>query len=98
MPQTIRIFGLTPDIATWLCPVELPISKAIHDWKHVLWNVHIEDMKAGVHDHLMFGEGEVDFRDTLNALQAIAFEGMISVELSRHSFDAVNVAWNGRWG
>ena len=49
-------------------------------------------MKAGVHDHLMFGEGEVDFRDTFNALQAIAFEGMVSVELSRHSFDAVNVA------
>jgi hypothetical protein len=28
----------------------------IREWKDRLWNVHLEDMKAGVHDHLMFGE------------------------------------------
>ena len=31
----------------------------------MLWNVHIEDMRTGVHDHLMFGEGEIDFAEVL---------------------------------
>ena len=34
---------------------------AIRRWASRLVNVHIEDMRAGVHEHLMFGEGEIDF-------------------------------------
>src|SRR4029079_6808344 len=54
-------FGLTLDIGHLVCQNELPVSKHIQAWKHVLWNVRIEDMKSGVHDHLMFCEGDVDF-------------------------------------
>jgi len=43
------------------------VSKFLAEWKHVLWNIHIEDMRAGVHDHLMFGEGEVNFADVFEA-------------------------------
>jgi L-ribulose-5-phosphate 3-epimerase len=85
-------FGLTLDVGHLVCLNELPISKHIHNWKHKLWNVHLDDMKPGVHDHLMFGEGEVDFNDVFTALKAIDYKGMASVELSRHSYDAVNVA------
>ncbi|QEL13184.1 sugar phosphate isomerase/epimerase family protein [Limnoglobus roseus] len=85
-------FGLTLDIGHLVCTGELPIRKYIEAWKHCLWNVHIEDMKAGVHDHLMFGEGEVDFADVFAGLKAIDYKGMVSVELSRHSYDAVNTA------
>jgi L-ribulose-5-phosphate 3-epimerase len=85
-------FGLTLDVGHLVCLNELPISKHIHNWKHKLWNVHLDDMKPGVHDHLMFGEGEVDFNDVFTALNAIDYKGMASVELSRHSYDAVNVA------
>ena len=68
------------------------MSKHLEAWKHVLWNVHIEDMKRGVHDHLMFGEGEVDFADVFAGLRAANYAGGVYVELSRHSYDAVNTA------
>jgi sugar phosphate isomerase/epimerase len=57
-----------------------------------LWNVHVEDMRRGVHDHLMFGEGEIDFRKVMGALKEIGYGGGVHVELSRHSHNAVETA------
>jgi L-ribulose-5-phosphate 3-epimerase len=85
-------FGLTIDVGHLVCNRELPVSKFLAEWKHVLWNVHIEDMRAGVHDHLMFGEGEVDFADVFAGLRAANYTNGVYVELSRHSYDAVNTA------
>jgi sugar phosphate isomerase/epimerase len=85
-------FGLTIDIGHLVCQRELPISAHLTNWAHVLWNVHIEDMRAGVHDHLMFGEGEVDFADAFAGLRAANYANGVYVELSRHSYDAVNTA------
>jgi sugar phosphate isomerase/epimerase len=85
-------FGLTIDIGHLVCNGELPVSRFLRDWKHVLWNVHIEDMRRGVHDHLMFGEGEVDFADVFAGLREANYQGGVYVELSRHSYDAVNTA------
>jgi sugar phosphate isomerase/epimerase len=85
-------FGLTVDVGHLVCNGELPVSKHLEAWKHVLWNVHIEDMRAGVHDHLMFGEGTVDFADVFAGLRAANYTGGVFVELSRHSYDAVNTA------
>jgi len=85
-------FGLTLDLGHLVCQGELPIGKHIRQWKDWLWNVHIEDMKAGVHDHLMFGEGELDFTEAFAALKEIDYRGGVFVELSRHSYDAVNAA------
>jgi sugar phosphate isomerase/epimerase len=47
---------------------------------------------AGQHDHLMFGEGEVDFKELFEGLQSIGYSGGAHVELSRHSHDAVGTA------
>lgn len=85
-------FGLTVDIGHLVCNGELPVSKFLRDWKHILWNVHIEDMRVGVHDHLMFGEGEVDFGDVFDGLRRASYAGGVYVELSRHSYDAVSTA------
>jgi sugar phosphate isomerase/epimerase len=85
-------FGLTIDVGHLVCNRELPVSKFLAEWGHVLWNVHLEDMRAGVHDHLMFGEGEVDFADVFAGLRAANYSGGVYVELSRHSHDAVNTA------
>lgn len=85
-------FGLTLDVGHLVCTGELPIGDHIRKWKKWLWNVHLDDMRPGFHDHLMFGEGTVDFADVFAALREINFKGIASVELSRHSYDAVNVA------
>ena len=86
------IFGLTLDIGHLHCLGETPIAEQILRWKDVLWNVHLDDMRRGVHDHLMFGEGEIDFGPVLGALKKIDYAGGAYVELSRHSHDAVGVA------
>lgn len=85
-------FGLTVDVGHLVCQGELPVSRHLVAWKHVLWNVHIEDMKRGVHDHVMFGEGDVDFADVFAGLREANYTGGVYVELSRHSHDAVNAA------
>jgi len=85
-------FGLTIDIGHLVCNSELPVSKFLADWKHLLWNTHIEDMRRGIHDHLMFGAGEVDFDDVFTGLRAANYTKGVFVELSRHSYDAVQTA------
>ncbi len=84
--------GLTIDVGHLVCNGEVPVSRSLSRWKDLLWNVHIEDMRVGVHDHVMFGEGEVDFFDVFNGFRAANYTGGIYVELSRHSHDAVNAA------
>jgi L-ribulose-5-phosphate 3-epimerase len=86
------IFGLTIDIGHLHCQGEIPISDHLRLWKDSLWNIHIEDMRRGVHEHLMFGEGEIDFVPVLRTLHEIGYQGGVHVELSRHSHDAVETA------
>jgi L-ribulose-5-phosphate 3-epimerase len=86
------LFGLTIDIGHLHCQGEVPISDHLRRWKDWLWNVHIEDMRRGVHEHLMFGEGEIDFVPVLKTLQEIGYSGGVHVELSRHSHNAVETA------
>jgi sugar phosphate isomerase/epimerase len=85
-------FGLTIDVGHLVCNGELPVSEHLVRWKDWLWNVHIEDMRRGVHDHLLFGEGEVDFADVFDGLRRAGYANGVYVELSRHSHDAVNTA------
>jgi L-ribulose-5-phosphate 3-epimerase len=85
-------FGLTLDVGHLHCQGEVPIAGYVKQGSDRLWNVHVEDMRRGVHDHLMFGEGEIDFGPVLQALDAIGYAGGVHVELSRHSHDAVRTA------
>jgi L-ribulose-5-phosphate 3-epimerase len=85
-------FGLTLDVGHLQCVGEIPIAEHLKRWRHLLWNVHIEDMRRGVHDHLMFGEGEIDFVPLLRELEDSAYAGGVHVELSRHSHHAVDTA------
>jgi len=84
--------GLTLDVGHLMCLDDGNIAAHVRLWRERLWNVHIEDMRRGVHDHLMFGEGEIDFAAVFDALRAVDYAGPVNVELSRHSYDAVRVA------
>jgi len=70
----------------------LPIGEHIRRWRDRLWNIHIEDMKQGVHDHLMFGAGDIEFAPVLEELREVDYEHGVYVELSRHSHNAVETA------
>lgn len=50
--------------------------------------VHLEDAPARVHAHLPLGEGDLDLEATLSALVDLDYQGLVAVELSRHSHAA----------
>jgi L-ribulose-5-phosphate 3-epimerase len=78
---------LTLDMGHLHCQDETPIEDAIRRWAPRLANVHLEDMRRGRHEHLMFGEGEIDFRPILRTLAEVGYAGGVFVELSRHSHE-----------
>ncbi len=84
--------GLTLDVGHVHCLGDGDPAERIGAYRDVLWNIHIEDMRCGVHEHLPFGEGDMDFRPIFAALRTIGYSGPVHVELSRHSHDAVRVA------
>jgi L-ribulose-5-phosphate 3-epimerase len=84
--------ALTLDIGHLHCQGETPIVREISKWAHRLVNVHLEDMRAGVHEHLMFGEGEIDFPPVIQALNDVGYKGGVYVELSRHSREGPTAA------
>ena len=88
-------FGLTIDIGHLHCMGELPIADHVRAWRHCLRNIHTEDMRRGVHEHLMFGEGEIDFEPIFAVLREV-YNGGVHVELSRHGHDAVQTARRAR--
>ena len=85
-------FRLTLDVGHLQCQGELPIGEHIRRYAPRLASVHVEDMRRGVHEHLMFGEGEVDFAGVLQALAEVGYQGGVHVELSRHSREAPEAA------
>ena len=82
---------MTLDIGHLFCLSEVPIVTFIERWKDRLVNVHIEDMRAGVHEHLMFGEGQIYFPPVIESLFEVGYEGGLHIELSRHSNNAAEV-------
>ena len=60
-------------------------AAAVHEFSAQLGTVALEDMRRGVHEHLPFGEGDMDVPAVLQALHAIQFSGLVCVELSRES-------------
>lgn len=78
---------LTLDIGHLHCHGEVPLAGYLERYTDQLVNVHIEDMRQGVHEHLMFGEGEIDFLPVLRYLLKGDYSGPVHVELSRHSHE-----------
>jgi L-ribulose-5-phosphate 3-epimerase len=86
------LFRLTLDVGHVHCLGDGDLATHIRRWRDVLVNVHIEDMRRGTHDHLMFGEGEMNFSEIASILTAVDYRGPVHVELPRHSHDAPSVA------
>lgn len=78
---------LTLDVGHLQCQGETPIEAAIRRWAGRIVSVHIEDMRRGAHEHLMFGDGEIAFPPILRALKESGYTGGLYVELSRHSHE-----------
>lgn len=84
--------GLTLDIGHCRCLESDTIPQCVRRAGPRLVNVQIEDMRQGVHEHLEFGTGEIDFPPVLAALREVGYRGLVSVELPRHSHAAPRLA------
>lgn len=67
-------------------------AATVRAWAAEIVNVHVEGMRAGVHDHLPPWEGDLDVLEVARALVATGYAGPATLELSRHSHDAVRIA------
>jgi sugar phosphate isomerase/epimerase len=85
-------FGLTLDIGHCRCLEPMSVPDCVADVAEFLVNVQIDDMRRGVHEHLEFGAGEIDFPPVLRALADGGYRGLVAVELPRHSHAAPDVA------
>jgi len=81
-------FGLTLDLGHCVCLEDDPVADCVRRAGTDLLHVQVEDMRRGVHEHLPFGEGELDLPAALAALHEIDFAGLVSVELPRHGHTA----------
>ncbi|MEU9361358.1 sugar phosphate isomerase/epimerase family protein [Streptomyces sp. NPDC048301] len=77
--------GLTLDIGHCRCLEPASPADCVKEAGPWLRHVQIEDMRRGVHEHLPFGDGEIDFPPVLEALAATGYAGLTVVELPRHS-------------
>ncbi len=79
---------LTMDIGHLFCLSEVPIANYIEKWRDYLVNIHISDMQAGHHEHLMFGEGQIYFPPVIESLLKASYAKGIHIDLDRHSHQA----------
>ncbi len=85
-------FGLTLDIGHVFCTESAPFRQIYGKFANLIRNIHIEDIRGRKHEHLMFGEGELDFVAILRVLTDNKYNGLVNVELSRDGHRAPEVA------
>lgn len=72
--------GANLDLGHARCAGEDPIE-AIYGLAGRIWSVHIEDIKGRKHFHLVPGQGDMDLKGALGALDAVGYTGPLTVEL-----------------
>lgn len=78
---------LTLDVGHAACVESKPLSDLIERYAPVLANIHIEDIKSGVHKHLPLGCGDIDFPSVFKKLAAVGYAGPVSAEFYGEGLD-----------
>lgn len=80
--------GLTVDIGHLFVTGEGSPAAVLPQAGSRVRQVHVEDIRGTVHEHLPPGAGDVDFPAVWAALESISYRGPVCFELSRSSHDA----------
>ena len=86
------LLGITLDVGHCVAVEPDSAAACLRTAADLLVNVQLDDMVRGVHEHLEFGDGELDLVATLATLAEIGYTGVAAVELPRHSHAAPEVA------
>ncbi|MFM7108679.1 MAG: sugar phosphate isomerase/epimerase family protein [Planctomycetaceae bacterium] len=76
---------LTVDVGHLECMGERPAADELRPRAERIVNVHVDDMRACVHEHLPLGTGDVDFPAVCATIGAAGYRGGLHVELPRQS-------------
>jgi sugar phosphate isomerase/epimerase len=87
-----ELLGITLDVGHCVAIEPVDAAACVREAAGLLVNVQLDDAVPGVHEHLEFGEGEIDLAATLAALEEVGYRGVAAVELPRHSHAAPTVA------
>lgn len=87
-----ELLGITLDVGHCVAVEPEDAATCLRRAGPRLLHVQLDDMRPGIHEHLEFGDGELDLSGTLAALAEIRYAGLASVELPRHSHAAPEVA------
>ena len=69
------------DIGHFYCAGEDP-AKLVHELSDFIEHFHLADIAPSrIHNHLIPGEGAIDFRKVLDAIDGIGYKGFVTVEL-----------------
>jgi L-ribulose-5-phosphate 3-epimerase len=85
-------FGLTMDIGHVFCAESAPFRQVYGKFANLIRNIHIADVRDRKPEHLMFGDGELDFAAILRVLSDNKYTGLVNVELPGDSHRAPEVA------
>jgi sugar phosphate isomerase/epimerase len=80
------------DVGHLLVTRDLPVEDVVRRHASELAHVHLDDIHGSVHEHLMFGRGELDLRAALRSLIEVGYRGLAAVELSRDSHRGAQTA------
>jgi sugar phosphate isomerase/epimerase len=50
---------------------------------------HVENMRSGVHDHLLPQEGDMDLGAYIRALAKVGFDGGLALDLYKYDYEAI---------
>jgi len=89
---TTARFGLTLDVGHVFCTETAPFRQIYGRFANLIRNIHIEDVRGRKPEHVMFGEGELDFVAILRVLSDNKYNGLVNVELPCDSHHAPEVA------
>ncbi len=74
-------FGLNFDVGHFYC-VGDPLPETVERLQHLTHHYHLEDIAASrVHEHLIPGEGAIDFDALIRAIRGTGYDGWLTVEL-----------------
>ena len=74
------MLGINLDIGHSYLDGESP-EATIESFAGRIWNVHVEDIRGKKHFHLVPGEGDLPFERYFKALDSIAYDGYLTVEV-----------------
>lgn len=86
--------GANLDIGHAACAGE-DVPAGIRKWRGRIWNLHVEDIREKVHEHLVPGLGDIDFVPVFGALRETGYGGFLTLELYPYRS---RPTWAGRKG